>query len=160
MKYSVNVEDMNKLISQIQNDSDSALKKCWLYLEWKIKEQMKEDSYDTWHLAESINTQKVDDNKVIVWTNLEYALIREYGRRPWKFPPLDVLVWWTARKGMITGNKTAKYRDLPSEDKGVVFVIARAIARNWIQWKHTFERVINRERQNIANLYVKLMNQW
>ena len=61
---------------------------------------------------------------------------------------------------MITGNKTEKYRDLPSEDKGVVYVIARAIAIRWIQWKHTFENVINRERQNIANLYVKLMNEW
>ena len=160
MKYWVEAKDINKLVNQIKNDSSTALMKCWLYLEWKIKEQIQEDSYDTWQLARSINTQKVNDNKVIVWTNLEYALVREFGRRPWKFPPLQALVWWTARKWMITGWATSRYEDLPNEDKWVIFVIARAIARRGIPWKHTFENVIKREKENIVNLYTYYISQW
>ena len=160
MKYSVDTKDMNKLIAQIQKDSDTALMKCWLYLEQKIKEQIQRDSYDTWKLAESINTQKVAENKVVVWTNLEYWLVRELWRRPWKFPPLQVLVWWTARKGMISWWATSRYEDLHYTDKGIIYVIARAIATRWIPWKHTFENVVKRERKNIIDLYTDLMNKW
>ena len=157
MKYSVDVKSLDKVISQIEKESDNALMKCWLYLEWKLKEQMSVDSYDTWKLAESINTQRVAENKVIVWTNLEYALVREFGRRPWKFPPLQALVPRTARKGMISWGVTARYEDLHYEDKWTIFVIARAIATRWIQWKHTFENVIKKEQQNVINLYANLM---
>lgn len=160
MKYSVDPKDLDKLASLVAKDSGTALKKCWMYLEWKLKEQMYTDSFDTGHLAESITTQQVSETKVVVGTNLEYALVREYGRRPWKFPPLDALVWWTARKGMISWWVTAKYDDLHYTDKWIVFIIARAIATRWIPWKHTFENVINREQQNIINLYVKYMNEW
>ena len=157
MKYSVDVRRLDKVIAQVEKDSNTALMKCWLYLEWKIKEQIQADSYDTWQLANSINTQKIADNKVIVWTNLEYWLVREFGRRPWKFPPLQVLVWWTARKGMITWWATSRYEDLDTKDRWTIFVIARAIAQRWIPWKHTFEKVFKREQQNVINLYASLM---
>ena len=160
MKYSVDPKDINKLVKQIEKDSDDALMKCWLYLEGKIRDEMQRDSYDTWKLAESINTQRVSENKIVVWTNLEYALVREYGRRPWKFPPLQALVWWTARKGMITWWVTSRYEDLHYTDKGVVFLIARAIAVNWTQGKHTFEKVVKREEKNIIHLYAELMSKW
>lgn len=160
MKYSVDVKQLDKLISQVEKDSETALMKCWLYLEWKIKEQIQLDSYDTWQLARSINTQKVWDNKIVVWTNLEYWLVREFGRRPWKFPPLQVLVPRTARKGMISWWATSRYDDLHYEDKWVIFVIARAIATRWIAWKHTFQNVVAKERQNIVNLYAKYLNEW
>lgn len=160
MKYTVDKKDIDNLISMVQKNSGEALKKCWLYLEWKIKEQIAVDSYDTWQLAESINTQQISDNKVIVGTNLVYWLVREYGRKPWKFPPLDVLVGWAARKWMISWWATSKYSSLHYTDKGVIYVIARAIAIRWIQWKHTFEKVIKREQQNIINLYANLMNKW
>lgn len=158
MKYSV--DNIDEVVKWFEDKSSKALKECWLYLEWKLIEEIKNDSYDTWHLARSINTQQVSKDKVIVWTNLEYALVREYWRRPWKFPPLDALVGWTYRKWMISWWATKKYDELHYEDKWVVFVIARAIARRGIQWKHTFQRVITREIKNISDLYISLVNKW
>lgn len=158
MKYSV--DNIDEIVKWFEDKSSKALMKCWLYLEWKLKEEISKDSYDTGTLARSINTQEVSQDKVVVWTNLEYALVREYWRRPWKFPPLQALVGWTARHWMITGGATSRYDDLHYTDKWVIYVIARAIARRWIQGKHTFERVVKWEKENIINLYVDLMNKW
>lgn len=159
MKYYV--KDIDKVIKQVEDKSSNSLLKCGIYLEKKIKEKISKDSYDTWTLSKSINTKQIDKNKVIVWTNLEYAIIREEWRRPWKFPPLNALVWRASRKWMITkNNATKRYNDLYYEDKGVIFVIARAIATRWIEWKHTFQKVVNAEKKNIINLYVKYMNWW
>lgn len=158
MRYEI--KDLDKVIANVQNNSASALKKCWFYLENKIKEQIEKDSKDTWTLKDSVSTIEVKPWLVEVWTNLEYALVREYGRRPWKFPPMDALVGWTSRKHMIKWGATSKYDDLHYTDKWVVFVIARAIARRGIEWKHTFETVVNREKQNIIDLYAKYMREW
>lgn len=160
MKYSIDMTALNKAINNIQNQSDIALEKCWIYLKSKIQEQIKYDSYDLWNLARSIESRKVRPWLVEVWSALAYAPIREYGRKPWKFPPMDALVWWTARKGMISWGATARYDDLYYKDKWVVFVIARSIARKGIRWKRTFENVLNRERENIKKLYIKTMQQW
>ena len=158
MKYYV--KDLDKVIKKVQEDNTTALKKCWLYLEGQIKKQMNKDSKDTWELVRSITTKQVSDSQVIVWTNMEYAIVREYWRRPWKFPPPQALVWWTARKWMITWDKTARYEDLHYKDKWTIYVIARAIAKNWIEGKHTFENVINQQKDKIEALYIKLMNKW
>jgi hypothetical protein len=40
-----------------------------------------------------------------------------------------------------------------------VFVIARGIARNEIEGKHTFEKVLNKEKQNIQKIYIEYMQQ-
>jgi len=156
MKY---YADIDLMIKDIEKESDKALAYCWEYLASKISDEIERDSYDTWALARSITWIK-DKDGILVGTNLEYTLIREYGRRPWRFPNLDALVGWTARHGMITWGATQKYDNLHYEDKGVVFVIARAIARNGIEGKHTFENVLNREKQNIIDLYSELLNQW
>ena len=156
MKYYVDVKSM---INDIQKWSEKALLYCWEYLASKIQEEVSIDSYDTGQLARSITYVK-DEDWVLVWTNLEYALVREYGRRPWKFPPLDALVWWTARHWMISWWVTERYDNLHYKDKGVVFIVARAIATRWIEWKHTFENVYKREEQNIINLYQELIDQW
>lgn len=158
MKYKV--EWLNNLLKNINKSTDTALMKCWLYLESRLKEQMRKDSYDTWELASSITTRMIQPWLVEVWTNLEYAVIREYWRRPWKFPPLDVIAKWTARKGMITWWVNTWYDNLYYKDKWVVFVIARAIATRGIEWKHTFEKVYEREKDNIIDLFNKYFNQW
>lgn len=153
------VEWLDKFINNFEKNSDKALLYCWEYLAQKLKEQMQEDSYDTWALANSITYRKIEPWVVEVWSALEYAAVREYWRRPWKFPPLDALVGWTARKGMISWWATQRYDDLYYKDKGVIYLIARAIARNGIQWKHTFQIITAREQQNIIDLYIKYM-QW
>lgn len=156
MLYS-KIEWFDKVMNDLENRSKKSLWYCAEYLTSKIKDQLQYDSYDTWNLANSITWNFVSNDEAEVWTNLEYALVREYWRRPWKFPPLDSLVGWTARKGMITWWATQRYDDLHYTDKGVIFVIARAIATRWIEWKHTFENVYNNEKQNIVDLYNELM---
>ena len=158
MKYSV--ENLDKVIAQVEKKSSNTLLKIWMHLEQKLRKEVENDSYDTGQLARSINTQKISNTKVVVWSNLEYALVREYGRKPWKFPPLDALVGWTARKWMISWWATSRYDDLHYTDKGKVFLIARAIAKNGTEGKHTFERVINAEKGNLTNLFIKWYNQW
>jgi len=153
MKYWV--DNIDKVLAEVEKKSGNALEKVWMYLEQQIKKQIEKDSYDTGHLAESVNTQKISNEKVVVWTNLEYALVREYGRRPWKFPPLQALVGWTARKGMISWWPTSKFEDLHYIDKGKIFVIARAIAKKGIKGKHTFERTINAEKDKLSDLFIK-----
>ena len=139
MKY-YSTQDINILISQIEKWSELALMKCGL--------------------ARSINTRQVNKDEVQIWTNLEYALVREYGRKPWKFPPPQALVWRAARKGMINWWVTSRYEDLEAKDKGTIYVIARAIAQNWTPWKHTFENVMEREKENVGNLFQSYMNWW
>lgn len=156
MKY---YADIDMLLKDVEKVSNKALLYCWEYLAGKLQEEIGRDSYDTGQLARSITYMQVNDG-VLVGSNLEYALVRENGRQPWKFPPLDALVGWTARKGMITGWATQKYDSLHYTDKGVIFVIARAIAERGIQWKHTFQNVFNKEKQNITNLYQELLQQW
>ena len=160
MKYTIDQQSLNKVLKNLENKSDKALKYCWEYLASKISEQTKEDSYDLWTLARSIDYRLVKHGLVEVWSALAYAPIREYWRKPWKFPPLDALVWWTARKGMISGGATQRYDDLYYKDKGVVYVIARAIANKGIKWKHTFQNVVNKERKNIQQIYIDYMSKW
>lgn len=49
------------------------------------------------------------------------------------------------------------YDDLYYKDKGVVYVIARAISIRGIKGKHTFKNVLEREKKNVINLYYDLM---
>jgi hypothetical protein len=161
MKYTVDQQALNKVIKNLQNDSDKALKYCWEYLAEKISLQLKEDkAYDLWNLARSIDYRLVRHWLVEVWSALVYAPIVEYGRQPWKFPPLDALVGWTSRKWMIKGWPTQKYNNLHYTDKWVIYVIARSIANKGIKWRHTFQNVVNRERKNIQQIYIDYMSKW
>ena len=153
------IEWIDQRINQIQSKSKKALWKCGQYLEWKLKEEVEKDSYDLWKLAWSINRQYEGNDTVIVGTNLQYAVVRECGRQPWKYPPFNSLVGWSKRKGLITWGATASYNQLESKDKSTVYLIARKIKTKGIEGKHTFEKVWNREKETVFNLYSKYM-QW
>lgn len=159
MKYKV--EGVDKFISDIKKDANKALLYCGEYLTGKIQEQLIIDSYDTGALARSVTYRQVEDGVVEVGTNLEYAPIREYGRKPGTFPNLDALVGWAARKGMITGGASQKYDTLHYKDKGVIYLVARSIALKGIEGKHTFMRVYEQEKDNIIKLFNDIMaKQW
>lgn len=160
MKYYVDKTDLDRFTKKVVRDSNRALWYCWEYLEWKLKEAIETDSYDTWNLYDSITWQKVRDWVVEVWSNLDYAVIREYGRRPWKFPPLDVIASWSARKGMISWWVNDWYDNLHYTDQWIVFIIARAIAKRWIEWKLTFNRVFNEEKKNVFDIYTDYLKKW
>jgi len=153
------IEGIENVIKEIENKSKKALGRCGDYLEEKLKDEVSKDSYDTWTLAWSINRQYQGDDTVIVGTNLNYAVVREYGRQPWKYPPFDALVGWGARKGMIQGWATTSYNTLSSKDKSTIYLIARKIKIKGIEGKHTFEKVRAREKRNVYDLFTKIM-QW
>ena len=155
MKYTV--EGVDKFIKQVKMDANKALLYCGEYLQGKLREQLSIDSYDTGALARSVTYRLVEDGVVEVGTNLEYAAIREYGRKPGRFPNLDALVGWSARHGMIEGGATQRYDELHYKDKGVIFLVARAIARRGIQGKHTFENVYEQEKDNVVKLFNDIM---
>lgn len=160
MKYGV-VKGVDKFIRDVKRDANKALLYCGEYLQGKLREQIEVDSYDTGDLARSVTYRLVKDGEVEVGTNLEYAAVREYGRKPGTFPNLDALVGWTARKGMITGGATMRYDDLHYIDKGTVFLVARAIAVRGIKGKHTFENVYDQEKDNVIKLFNNIMaKQW
>lgn len=160
MQYKV--DGVDKFIKHIKVDANRALLYCAEYLQWKIREEIEVDSYDTGNLARSITYRQVSDGVVEVGTNLEYAPVREYGRKPGTFPNLDALVGWSARHGMlIYGGATSSYDALHYKDRSTIYLIARAIAIRGIKGKGTFQRVYNQEKQNIINLFNDLMaNQW
>lgn len=67
---------------------------------------------------------------VFVGTNVRYALPVHNGRRPGaKMPPVDVILEWCRRQGMIDDTMTE------SQARGVAFVVARSIARKGIRPK-------------------------
>ena len=151
-------------MKKLQITSDNALKKVWMVLEQAIRYELESDSYDTGTLASSINTKLVRSGVVEVGTNLEYALAREHGRRPWTYPNFDALAAWAGRKGVIQW-ATAKYDDLHYKDKEIVFIIARSIKENGTNWewspeksgKQTFKRVLAREKSDLILLYRQYM---
>lgn len=160
MKYTVDQQSLNKVLKNFQNKSDLALEKCWEYLKAKIKDQIYVDSYDLWDLYKSIESRKVRSWLVEVWSAKVYAPVREYGRQPGKFPPFQSLVGRTARKKIIKWWPTSNYENLHYTDKGKIFLIARAIAVKGIKGKHTFQTVVDRERENIKKFYIEFMKIW
>ena len=157
MKYYVDNASLKNIVKKIEKDSNKALLYCWEYLQGKLQEQIMVDSYDKWDLARSINYQLIKDWVVEVWSNLFYAVVREYWRRPWTYPNFDAISHWSARKGIISWWETTPYDSLSNEDKWIVFIIARAIAVRWIEWKHTFENVYEREKANVIKIFKEYM---
>ncbi len=151
--------DYTKRKQKTQKKSEKALLTCWQHFETEVKKQMNFDSYDLGNLAGSINTRKINSNTVEVGTNLLYWLVREEGREPGKFPNLDALVGWTARKGMHHEGKTEEYKKLTYKAKWVVFVVARAIATNGTKGQRTFKKTLAREKDNIFRLFTHIMNE-
>lgn len=151
-------------MKKLKITSDEALKKVGLVLEEAIKYEMESDSYDTGTLASSITTVLIRSGLVEVGTNLEYALAREYGRRPWTFPNFDAIAKWAWGKGITTWG-VDEYDNLSSKEKGIVFIIARSIKENGTNWtwepetsgKQTFKRVLAREKSDLIALYRQYM---
>lgn len=132
--------------------------KAWSYLQGKRVDWLKADlAYDTGDLIWSIATEFVDSKKVRVWTNKPQWYVIEYWRKPWRFPPLDSLVWWAGRHWFIRGNKTARYNELNSKDKWSVYVLARSISRKGIKPRQTFSRVYKQNADWIINVFSKHM---
>lgn len=153
------VQGIERFVNSLKDRSKKALEQCWIYLENKLKDQLHEDSYNTWDLIRSVNSQMKGNDTVIVWTNLKYAVYREYGRRPWTYPNFWAIgkrTW--SEKVRIT--KSTNYDSMSKEDKSKVFLIARAIKLRGIEAKMSFHKVRDREKKNIFYLFEEIMSQW
>lgn len=117
-------------------------------------------SQDTWTLARSIVEEKSGPQQVIVWTSMVQWVIQEFGRKPWKMPPLDALVWWAGRHWFHSGSRTAKFSSLDSNSKNSIFLLARSIARKWIKPRKVFSRTFNKHKNNLILFYSKQMKKW
>lgn len=142
-------------MKKMEKTVDDALLHAGKYLEWRLKEKIAEKAHDEGGLWASVIARSSGRGKVEVWSDLEYAYVIEHGRKPWKYPNFDALVWWTARKWMHHGGKTAKYDDLHYKDKWIVFIIARKIMRDGTEPKHIFKKVKKREERNIISVFKK-----
>lgn len=78
-----------------------AMVKTSMVGESRVKGAMEKEAYDTGRLLRSVTSQikkLPDELRLTIGSNLEYALAVEEGRKPGKWPNLNALVKWTARK--------------------------------------------------------------
>lgn len=153
------IKDLDKLLKKVSKDlinkSDKALLQAGLYLEGKLREGVKEDSYDRGEFARSINTRLTRPGVVAIGSNLIYAVTREYGRKPGTFPNFDAIAWWTRRKGMT--NSGSSYDGMSSEDRSIVYLVARKIKLQGTPAQYTFKKVFEREKQKTYQIYMDNM---
>lgn len=143
-----------------------AMTKTALVGESRIKGIVQREAFDTGMLLRSINSvidQLPNEMKMTIGTNLEYAYFIEFGRKPGKFPNLDALVGWTARKlkaqGINTrvnvsfsqlqdlartgGKRATKQQQAYRAHLSAIYLIGRKIATKGIEQKLIFTRVQN-----------------
>lgn len=101
-----------------------------------------------------ILVRKLSDGGYEVYAQPEYAKYIddidpdvEYVRRPGsKLPPLDNVAEWAKRKNIVGGSD---YDSLPTDERGIVFLIARKIAKDGIKNLKIFYRTQEKYRDII-----------
>jgi len=150
----------NKTLNQLETIQKNALIKTWMYLENKVKQDIKKTSYDTWDLLRSINTRLVRKDYVRVGTNRIQAWIMEYWRKPWTFPNLNALVGWAWRHWFHKWWITKSYNELDSKSRGKVYVLARSIKDNWIEARRPFRNTYDKENKKLIKIYQKYLQDY
>lgn len=139
-------------IKVLENASNKALLKWWVYLQSKIQGKLRKWWYDTWDLVRSIQV-KSSPSIATVWSDRPQAFVAETWRKAWTFPNLDALVWRSRRKWMIQWRATWTYDQLDSKDRWTIFVIARSIAKKWIKWDYIFSSTLEENKEEIQKIY-------
>ena len=88
-----------------------------------------------------------------VYATTPYAAIVEDGRRPGKMPPIEPLVGWVKRKGLVTG----RGKKAQADARGAAFAIARAIAKRGIRGRKVFARASKKLRAEVRQAIKKAM---
>ena len=150
MKFVINP----KFFPELKNRSGKALEKAGFFIENQLKKAVPKDTRD---LEKSIKTDLIKNNIVRVGSLSWSAYVQEYGREPWKMPPLDSLVGWVIRKSGLLWSKTQGYNNLPTTTKSAVFLIARKIRDKWITAKHTFSETREANKDKAKKIYLDAM---
>ena len=82
----------------------------------------------------------------------DYFPFSEYGRRPGKFPPPDVILKWVQFKRIVP--RPGRDGKVPSTNQ-LVYLISRKIATKGTEGKHLFEKTL--DDPNLDNLADKLV---
>lgn len=78
-----------------------------------------------------------------IFTPLVYGLPLEYGRKPGRMPPVDVIQLWVHQKGIAAGQ----------DERQVAYLIARAIGRRGTKGAHMFEKGMKNAESRIMRLW-------
>lgn len=146
---------------QAEEAAYRALTKTGLVGEARIKGIIEREAYDTGRFLRSVNSKiyrSPSELRLVIGTNLEYAVMIELGRKPGKFPNLDALTKWVGRKLRARGVNTrvnvtfAQLKQLAKTAKGaqkkayrqhlgMIYLVGRKIATKGIRQKLIFRRI-------------------
>jgi len=154
MTNNIKITGLDEVISDIVNlprDAKLANRKAMttagLFLRGQVERRWKVDTgFSRSRIEFDIDTGKLsaDLNVGFLDKEVDYAYFVEKGRAPGKFPPLQSIVGWLGGKkdlqaAMIQSfypsksvpliQRQSEYESLTSQQKGLVFIIGRAIAK-------------------------------
>ena len=159
-------EFFDDLNNQITNATYRAMTKTGLVGEARVKGIVERESYDTGRLLRSVKATIFTSPaamRLVIGTNLDYAIQVEEGRKPGKWPNLDGLTKWVGRmlrrKGVGT-KVNISFDELKAAAKtggrppnaaqkaarvhlSVLFLVGRKIATKGIKQKYIFKRIEN-----------------
>src|SRR5436305_974333 len=93
-------EWLQGLQKQVEDIVYRALVKAALLGEQQVKGIIEKEAYDTGRLLRSVTSTILKSPylmRLVLGTNLDYAIFVEQGRKPGKWPNLDALVSWCGR---------------------------------------------------------------
>lgn len=88
------------------------------------------------------------------------SVIKEFGRKPWKSPPYDALVWWVIRKRWYTWSTSGSYEVQPFQTKRAIRNLARSIARNGIKPLHIYTSWIEKNTSKLLSSFNRWFQIW
>ena len=162
------VEKADDFLSELERLMEAgvhrALVKTAIVGETRVKGIVEREAYDTGRFLRSVTStisKGANDLKLVLGTNLDYAVDIEFGRKPGKWPNLDDIVKWCGRKLRAKGVNTrvnVTYDELkalartgrkkPTAQQeayrthlSFVFLVGRKIATRGIRQKLIFKRI-------------------
>lgn len=159
-------EYLQELLSETERVAYRAAVKTSLVGESRVKGIMQKEAYDTGRLLRSVTSeikQSPDELKLIIGSNLEYAVTVEYGRKKGKWPNLTALVKWTGRKlrekginarvnitfdqlkqmagGKRKNGQASKQSEIARKHLSFVYAVGMNISKKGIKEKLIFKRI-------------------
>ncbi len=140
----MDVKINQEVLEKVFRAERDALQDTAQYVLQLLREKVKKEAFDTWEFEKSLFVKVIWNWNVIqIWSRTAQAVIMEFGRRPLqKRPPMDSLVWWASRHGMIAG-WVKSYANLKSKDKWTVYLLATSIAKKGIKPREIFRKLYN-----------------
>lgn len=166
------IQRLDNVPKEIKSANKIALGATALFIRGQIEERWKVDTgFSRSRIDSEIDTgiDGTDLNVGFITKEVDYAWYVENGRRPGKFPPLDVITGWLGGKkalqqSMITRffpnkavpliQRQSVYNKLTPQQKGLVFIIGRGMAKNGTKGAFAFRNVRERHLGEAEAIYL------